>query len=520
MRPVPAPGLTYRLGRGDVRLRPDGSVETVRPGSGSPGYLAGGGRVSAAVGGVEMSWPDPTVAVDVDEVEFSYPTTEGLGLVVRHAFTADWTLRLALVNHTLDPLTVVAELGWVPMTGCPAWALAAGATGAYAILGPDGRGPLLGGELVLGTCDSVSDAGIELGRLDLGPLERRVVQWRWAWYANARIFNRDRFPAVPRDLVLGENEAARIVADEDTAVVAPGVETVWRGPHLELSSSSAHRVRVEVRSRHGVTAYDMEWVAPLDDALTALGEVVLNGPRTRAGVVVLPSVDAGLLLQHLLVRRRIGEEDQADNALGLFIARAVDSPGDDGRAVSLLCGEFERTADPDLLERATAHLLALEPPVPGFGLAAAQVCVARLSQGWSLDPVLSRLGQTVRTAENDGPVDRVAAHLELRLTAAPRDADVDAGPRGSLDADVRRIGAALGAGLRGRPLRPLPVDQQAYLAVVLGLLPEGTGARWSPEWGVPPHHVARLARAQVLARLVGQPPRAAHSWLIMGARLA
>ena len=313
----------------------------------------------AVVDGVEVVWPEPSLAADVDEVEFGYPTTEGLGLLVRHSFTADWRVRVALVNHTLDPLTVVAALTWRPITEDSAWALGAVATGAYAILGPEGRGPLLGGELVLGICDTVSEAAIGLGRLELGPLERRVVQWRWGWYANARVFNRSRFPAVPRDLVLPENEVARIVADEDTAVVAPGVEAVRRGPYLELSSSGEHRVRVEVRSRRGVTAYDMAWVPPLDDALTALGEVLLDGPRTRAGVVVLPSLDAGLVLQHLLVRRRMASRDQAEDALGLFLTRAVASLSDDGRGVSLLCGEFERTGDPDLLEQATAHLLAL-----------------------------------------------------------------------------------------------------------------------------------------------------------------
>jgi hypothetical protein len=517
--PVPAPGLTYHLGRGTVVLRPDGSLEAVRPGEGSGSYLVDGGRVRVIVNGLQASWPEPTVAADIDEAEFGYAPAAGLGLVVRHSFTADWGLRVAFANHTLDPLTVVAELAWVPAADCPAWALAAGATGAYAIPGPDGQGPLLGGELILGTCDTVSLHGIGLGSLELGPLERQVVQWRWAWYANPRTFNRNRFPAVPRDLVLPENEAARILADEDTAVVAPGVDTARRGPHLELASTSGHRVRIEVRSRRGVTAYDMEWVEPLDDALTSLGEDLLEGPRTRAGVPTLPGVDAALVLQHLLVRRRLGNPDQADDALGLFVTRAADSPVGDGRGVSVLCSEFERRGDPDLLEQATGHLLRLDRPVFGFGLAAAQVCVARLSQGWPLDPVLIHLGRVVQAA-GGSRLDQVAADLELRLTAAPRNADDESADRLPVEAPVRRIGAALGAGLRGRPLRPLPVDQQAYLGVVLGLLPEALGARSRPDWGIPPHDVARLVQAQALGRLAGQAPRAAHSWLIMGARLA
>jgi hypothetical protein len=512
-------GLTYRLGRAVVALRPDGSIESVRTGPGPGGHLVAGGRVRATVDGVEVSWSEPTVAADVDEVEFGLTSAAGLGLVVRHSFTADWGLRVALVNHTLDPLRLEAELGWVPGSDCPAWALAAGATGAYAIPGPDGRGPLLGGELVLGTCDAVSATAIGLGRYELGPLERRVVQWRWAWYANPRTFNRNRFLAVPRDLVVPDNESARIVADEDTAVVAPGVELVRRGPALELSSSGGHRVTVEVRSRRGLTAYDLAWVEPLDDALAALGDELLAGPRTRAGVVALTGVDAALVVQHLLVRGRSGSPDDADDALGLFLTRTADTVPEDGRAISLRCAEFERTGEPDLLEQATTDLLRLDRSVAGLGLAAAQVCVAGLSQGRPPGSVLSHLGRLEPTPV-DGPVDRVAADLELRLTAAPRGPAADRGPDRWVEDRVRRIGAALGAGLRGRPLRPLPVDAQAHLAVVLGLLPEGAGARPRPDWGVPAHEVARLGQAQVLARLAGQAPRAAHSWLIMGARLA
>ena len=389
--PVSAPGLTYGLGRGSVALQPDGSIAAVRPGPDATSYLTGG-PVRVWIGGTAVVWPELTVAADVDEVEFGGTAAEGLGLVVRHSFTADWGVRVALVNHTLEPLALTAELAWSPADPAPAWVLAAGATGAYAIPGPDGRGPLLGGELVLGTCDVVTGTGIGLGRLELGPLERWVVQWRWAWYANARAFSRNRFLAVPRDLVLSENESARIVADEDTAVVAPGADTARRGPHLELTASGGQRVSVEVRSRRGTTAYDLEWVEPLDDALVEVGDGLLDGPRTRAGVVVLPDVDAALVLQHLLVGGRTGSPDLADDALGLFLTRAVEAPTGDGRGVSLLCGEFDRTGDPDLLEQATAHLLALDRPVPGLGLAAAQVCVARLSQGWPLDPVLTHLG--------------------------------------------------------------------------------------------------------------------------------
>ena len=347
-----------------------------------------------------------------------------------------------------------------------------------------------------------------------------MVQWRWGWYANPRTFNRNRFAAVPRDLVLPDNESARILADDDAAVVAPGVDTVRRGPQLELSVPGRAAGDVEVRSHRGVTAYALEWVGSLDDVLAELGD------RAAGGAAV-----AGRRGRAQRCRRRPGgpaparsadgwrNPDQADDALGLFVARAAEADPVDGRGVSLLCGEFERTGDPDLLECATGHLLKLDRPVPGLGLAAAQVCVARLTQDWSLDPVLTHL-ERVAEAVTEDDLDQVAADLELRLTTAPRGAGDDPARRRSVEPGVRRIGSALGAGLRGRPVRPLPVDRQAYFAVVLALLPEELGARSRPDWGVRPHEVARTTQAQVLARLAGQPPRAAHSWLIMGARLA
>ena len=239
--------------------------------------------------------------------------------------------------------------------------------------------------------------------------------------------------------------------------------------------------------------------------LGELGDGLLEGPRSRAGVAVLSGVDAALVVQHLLARGRLGNPDQADDALGLFVARAAETDPVDGRGVSLLCGEFERTGDPDLLEYASGHLLELDRPVPGLGLAAAQVCVARLTQGWPLDSVLTHLGRVAASADEDD-LDQAAADLELRLTTAPREAADDPGRRRSADPRVRRIGSALGAGLRGRPVRPLDLDRQAYLGVVLALLPEELGARSRPEWGVRPHDVARRRRPRCWRGWPGRRP--------------
>ena len=85
------------------------------------------------------------------------------------------------------------------------------------------------------------------------------MQWRWSWFDNPVTF-RDRFAAVPRDLVLPDGETALIAADDDEAVVARSIEVIRRGAHLELSSPGPQSVTVQLSSRRGVTSYDVEWV--------------------------------------------------------------------------------------------------------------------------------------------------------------------------------------------------------------------------------------------------------------------
>jgi hypothetical protein len=519
---VPAPGLSFPLGSGVVTLRPDGTIAGVfADPAAATSYLDGGGRLVVWLNGVELSWPETTVVADVDEAEFSYRGGEDLGLVVRHSFTGGWSVRVVFLNHTLQPLRLAAELAWVPAATSPARALGAGATGAYAVPGPHGTGPLLGGELVLGTCDSVRADSIGLGWFTLGPLERHVVQWRWSWFDDPVTF-RDQFAAVPRDLVLPDGETALIAADDDEALVARSIEVIRRGAHLELSSPGPQSVTVQLSSRRGVTSYDVEWVAPLDEVLAEIGEPLLEGPRNRAGLVRLAGLDAAMVAQRLLTVGAAQDPDDADDALRLFSSRLEPDAEADGRLATFLCGEFERLGEEDLLERATAALLGLADLAPGLGLATVQVCMARLTLGWSVEPLLTHLtAVTVAGDDSDADPEPTAVALELQLVGAPMVAGaVEQTELRRVEAGSTRVGDSLGAGLPGRPVRPLPVDQQAYLATVLGLLPEPLGSRMRPDWGCRPHDVARRAQAEVLAQVGRQAPRPAHSWLIMGARLA
>ena len=145
-------------------------------------YLTGGGRPMVSVGGAWLQWPEPEVLLDSDEVEFAYERGP-VRVVVRHSFAAGWGVRVALTNLTDEPLEVDdAGLSWVADPDAPAWALAAGASGAYAVPSPDGTGPLLGGVLALGAFEWVTAEAMGFSRLTLPPGGRFVVQWTWDWY--------------------------------------------------------------------------------------------------------------------------------------------------------------------------------------------------------------------------------------------------------------------------------------------------------------------------------------------------
>ena len=144
----------------------------------------------ATVAGRTVEWSTPTVAADVDEVEFGYRSAVGLGLMVRHAFTTGWGVRIVLSNLGDAELELPScVLTWEPRLDHPAWLLAAGVAGAMAIQPPDGIGPLLGGRLTMGTCAAAGPDGLGFGPLSLGPGSRYVVAWQWDWYRTARAFD-------------------------------------------------------------------------------------------------------------------------------------------------------------------------------------------------------------------------------------------------------------------------------------------------------------------------------------------
>jgi len=254
---------------------------------------------------------------------------------------------------------------------------------------------------------------------------------------------------------------------------------------------------------------------------------------------------AAMILQHALAQAWITEVDDAAEALDLFTVRLgepadlepddldpdVGPPGPALAPSSTLmspfqaafcCGEFSRTGDTELLDQAARIVLLTSTPTAGLGVAATQLCLALVLSGADVQPVLGHLAEVSRRRVvlqpgTPGSVARLTAELELiAVTSASEPSR--GGPIGDPDllARVDSLGRRLGSGLKGRPVRPLPVVELAHLTTVLQLLPDGTGEVLTGAWGCSPRVLAARAVPEVVARLEGQPAGLAHVWLMLG----
>jgi hypothetical protein len=512
---VPAPGLTYRCGPAVITLDSAGSLVSVvhdkRP---TASYLTGGGRPMVSVAGTWLQWPGPEVLADSDEVEFGYER-DPIRVVVRHSFAAGWGVRVALANLTDEPLEVDdAGLSWVSDPEAPAWALAAGASGAYAVPSPDGIGPILGGLLALGTFGWITAEAIGFSRLTLPPRGRFVVQWIWDWYRPGRGFARNQHLEVPRSLFLTVDQPVSIVADEDTALILPrGVAEERERGQTELFCSEPGRFSVQLVSARGVTRYDLHAAQPYEEIVTEAAAMAMNGPTSSAGIVRLTDVHAALAVQQALLAGLIDDPYPAEDALDLFLARALDQPSGDPFLVSLACAESGRTGADEPLDAAVRWLQHHQALTPGLGMAVSQVSLLRVLRGFDVQPLIDWLIGL-------GPADvalpiGAAIRLERIAVAALRD---EPGRNDERLAAAVLVGGLLGAGLKGRAVRPLSAADTAYLAAVFGLADEELTRGLRRRWGGTARELMQRAEAEVLFEITGRPAGPALSWLTLAAR--
>ncbi|MGI3786765.1 MAG: hypothetical protein ACRYG2_38965, partial [Janthinobacterium lividum] len=178
-----------------------------------------------------------------------------------------------------------------------------------------------------------------------------------------------------------------------------------------------------------------------------------------------------------------------------------------------LARETDRTADRALLDLATRRFLGTTQPAPGLGLAGVGLALAHVRSGGAATEVVAHLAALLGAA---GPEDRVG--LELALLLRPRDAVTDE----STTAGLRRLGAALGAGLPGRMVPAAGLEEVAYASALLGLVDEPTGQRLQLAWGITASELGRRTAAEARARSasddVDPVGRRALAWLVLGRR--
>ena len=500
-----------------LRLSPAGSVEATDPVSGAAWLVdAGALDVTTAVGPVALG--SPQVRADADEVEVER-TGGGLRVLVRHAVDEAWTVRVVLANESDAALELTGvRLAWRPAPGAVATALAAGAVAAHAVQPASGAGRLLVGRLRAGVQTGVDEDGLLLGPLTLPAGHRAAVQWRWEVLTDARLVDRAALPVTPW-LELGQ--AVVLPAGPDVAVVAPDVHVEVGEDAVRVEAFEPGPARVELRGVRGTTTHDLVWAPDLDDLLDAEAAALLAGPTTPSGTVRLPGPAAALVVQDALRRGGAGSGDVAAEALelaaGLLVEQLDEHPAGaavvDPLALALLAREADRVAGPTAratLDAATRGLRGVALPAPGVGLAGVALALARLRGGEDPAPVVDHLAGLLRASSPASD-----AGLELAVLLRPAHGSPEA-----LVAGLRRLGAALGAGLPGRVLPPTGLERLALASAVLGLVDEGTGERLRGVWGTGTAEVARRASAEVRARVAERPGGAAAgralAWLVLG----
>ena len=526
---MPATGLIFAGGPAEIACDSSGWVTSVKHRS-TPGlsYLTGGVLDRLQIDGRELGPQEPQVLADADEVEFVYTWPGRLRLVVRHSFAVGWGLLLAFSSLAEVPQTVDrAELRLQAQPEVVPWALTLGSTTAYALLPARGSGPVLGAVLRRGSVTGASERGLALSPFELRAGARYIVQLQWDWYARPRDFGQERYPDAPSALCVTAGESVQVRVDQDVAVLAADdVDVTQTAATLDLVAEPG-RYSFELRSARGTTAFDLQWVAPVEKFLADLVPGLLSGPRTAAGVVKLAGVAEALLVQSTLARNQVDDQDDAAEALDLYTARlsgaeaAVPAPLVP-LEVAYRCREFDRLGDPDLLADTSELLLGLPTPLPGLGLAATQLCLRLIVSNQPVGPVLGRLAWLLGRLDRGEPASVAvqAAELELIAVTLAGPGAAGAGGAGEAAADLvhrlAALGTLLGAGLIGRAVAPRPVDELSHLVTVFQLLPDGLSARLTPQWGCSAEELAARALPELVARLEGEPVSLAHAWLALG----
>lgn len=508
--------MRFPSGPASIEVDEIGSVTSVvhraRPGR---SYLAELGVGPVVLEGSVVPVDQARVRADADEVEVVRRHGD-LEVSLRHTFAAGWGMRLAVANLGPDTLSVDSvQVTVVPDAGV-GWVLAAGAEASYLVLPEEVAGPVLGGRLRLGALQ-VAAAGLAASGLRLDAGARYVVHWQWDWVPTPARWGRAAPSVVPETSLLAPGQTAVIGADQDVALTVSG-EGVGRhrsGDRHELVAYAPTLARVQAAGPGGVVGYDLEWVRSVADLLSDAAVALLQRPRTPAGVARLEGVAEGLLVQHLMSTHD-GSDAAAEEALDLLTDRLLLLEPSDPLVATYLCREHDRTPDPTLLLAAEAVLRAVSEcarPARGLGVALAHLTVGSLARGVPLRVSVRVLRERVAAWPSVRTFSERTAHLEVSTVLAAR---VVATADAALVEQVRGLGAHLGGGCQGEPVRPLSTADLSHLLTVFRMLPESVSAATLRIWGCTAAALAERTVPALVARLVAEPDPDALAWLVLG----
>jgi len=461
------------------------------------------------------------LAFDDDEVEATFISDSRPERTVRHTFVAGWQFRCALQNSSAEPLSVRLRIPLTVGVEAVASAVAEGAEAELFLQPKDGRGPILAGRLRQGSVEQVDSDGLVLPEVKLEPGTRYVVSWEWDWLPRAAAYVQKRPTIHPRATTVVRGDVVVLPSGPDVAIVASDdVVLASSGPAAyELCSVEPLAAQIELRSARGLRRLRVEWTPTAGELLRDTANELLAAHPGPVGVVGLPSLYAALTVQWALTAEDLDEPDDAADALDLFTARLIPPEAERGLAALYLCAEYERAGDRDLLELATSQVMAATRPVPALGVAATRVSLAQVALGLSPQSIMDHLLRLAQREPAGGAeLDRLASATEL--LALTRSVEVTSRPTAPAGQDalldlLHVFGAALGAGLPGDRVPPLPVSDLGHLLAVLQMLPDALAAPTGRTWGIAAADLAGLLVPTLIAGLLGRRVDAGHVWLAM-----
>jgi hypothetical protein len=483
-------------------------------------YLQNLRLAALVVDGHLMPWTSRECTVDADEVEQEWRAGEVAAVTVRHSLADVWRSRLVLRNESDHSISaqVVLSAGLGPAVRT--WSLAEETTMTYAFL------PFMAFQPILYTrCSSpcrVTSQGshAELGPIDLEAGQRFVMTWDWG-DANSprRLAEQLRFEH-PRWVTVPVGAEIRLIADPDTALVAPAKVTVSEDEdHVALTATTPGRHRVELRSASGSRAFEFGWVTAPLDFLSSAAERALRMVRPRRGIAQIDDVATALVVQRAVRTIGFPAATEAADALDLFTARLLrpDEAAIAGVLSALyLAGEYDRLGSEDPLDGAVRQLTELLPaaaPIPGLGLALMRIGLASVLAG--RPPSIPAAATTRLTADDvtaavRSPSVAVAASvLELSLAIGRPGADSQA----AIAELLYRLGIELSAGLPGRIGFGLTAVELGHFLAVLRLAPEELNHGWLRWFGCPLAELTDALACELVERLESEPISVAHAWL-------